>query len=996
MGAEDQARSNQTDSVLFMKKETVIRYFSWCSWRRPWVWLVALFLLYHLTLSVVVPMLIKSKLKELVVKRLQLNLDIDEISIDPYEFTLTINQLKISGKDLGQPLGFDLLFIDLQPWDSFGDSWSIKTANLTGLYGEFNRIDAKTNNFTRILNHWTTSATTTNESASTATSSTLPLRIEEIKLQIAQLKIVDQLPKSRFETDLGPVEFQAHQFSTLPNATGNQSLLLKTNTGVELNWQGNFRLAPFSSEGDVKLAGPALTTLAEYLKDDFKVSVATSQLQVQFHYALNKPEQSDLTVLLSGIEASLQDLKVNQLAGNSPLLVLKQVNLAGGEIKWPEASVQLPKIQLRDGEAWAIISPQGQLNFAQVIDERGSAKSEPSPWQVTNELLSVHGLNLHFRDESIGANSQVEIENIAMELKNLNTRAQQNAEASASFSLQGGKFESTAKFQLNPFANAEGTYKITQLPAKAAQSFVEAYARVDITEGELAAEGKITSAEEAIKIQGNAQLNNIKVQEKASGKILLSWSTLKLNRIIADVEAKKINIGRMGFNEAFADFNIFSDGTHTLTRVLTTPAATAQESTTADTSSDFTYLIGRIDVENASGKFTDSSLPLPFSADIAHINGTISTLDSTSHSPANVKLEGQVSDYGEMVMTGEIFPLEPTQKTRMNLSFNNIDISELSPYAIKFAGREIAKGKMDLDLKYDINQDQMLGQNNVVLHEFALGKKVAQPGAADLPLDLAVALLKDKDGIIRADLPVQGNINDPKFDYGKTVRKAIRKLITNVAAAPFRFLAGLVGVGKNKDLGYISFFAGRTDLSPAQAEKVNQIGEALIKRPDLQIDIPGVYSASFDTHALQEQKFETRLREQLSQSQSDANIGSRKYISTLENLYTGAHLSPSLDALKNAAQATAGNEDNADQLSYARTIKEKLVAIEAVSQADLLQLANQRAQVVYDQLAKISGIKATQIKLAAAREGGINKDNKLKLELGANLKKTKKKKKKNI
>jgi hypothetical protein len=344
------------------------------------------------------------------------------------------------------------------------------------------------------------------------------------------------------------------------------------------------------------------------------------------------------------------------------------------------------------------------------------------------------------------------------------------------------------------------------------------------------------------------------------------------------------------------------------------------------------------------------------------------------------------------VMTGAIFPLEPTQKTRMNLSFNNIDISELSPYAIKFAGREIAKGKMDLDLEYDINQDQMRGQNNVVLHDFALGKKVAQPGAADLPLDLAVALLKDKDGIIRADLPVQGNINDPKFDYGKTVRRAIRKLITNVAAAPFRFLAGLVGVGKNKDLGYISFFAGRTDLSPAQTEKVQQIGEALIKRPDLQIDIPGVYSASFDTKALQEEKFESRLREQLSQSQTDANIGSRKYISTLEKLYTEQGLSPSLETLKNSAQTTAGDEDNTDHLSYARTIKEKLLATETISQEDLQQLADKRAQIVYDQLIKIAGVKSTQIKLATAREGSINKDNKLKLEFGANLKKTKKKK----
>src|SRR5690606_33067548 len=143
-----------------------------------------------------------------------------------------------------------------------------------------------------------------------------------------------------------------------------------------------------------------------------------------------------------------------------------------------------------------------------------------------------------------------------------------------------------------------------------------------------------------------------------------------------------------------------------------------------------------------------------------------------------------------MIMTGAIFPLEPTQKTQMNLTFSNIDISEFSPYSIKFAGREIAKGKMDLDLEYEINKSDMKGKNNIVLHDFALGKKVDQPGAADLPLDLAIALLKDKDGVIRANLPVQGNVDDPKFDYGSTIRTAIRQLITNVAAAPFRFLAG--------------------------------------------------------------------------------------------------------------------------------------------------------------------------------------------------------------
>lgn len=988
------------DSVLFMKKETIIKYFSWLSWQRPWIWFLTLFLFYNLTLTVIAPIMIKSKLNDLIIDRLHLNLDIDGISINPYALTLNINNLEISGKELGQPLGFSNLFINFQLWDSLGDSWTIKEVHLAGVYGEFKRTDIKTNNFTTVINNWMASepAQSGSTSADKNNPANMPhLRIGEAKLQIIKLKIIDQVPQSQFETELGPVEFQVNQFSTLPNAAGKQSLLLKTNTGVELSWQGNISLAPFSSQGDVKLIGPALTTLADYLKDDFKIAVATAHLQAQFHYAVNKPEKADLNVQLSGIEADIKHLTVNQLPDQTPLAVLKKITVNGGELKWPEATLHLQKIRLEDGDVWAKTTEKGQLNFTQIIADNNDSSNDGAIWEVVNELLFVQGINLHYIDESTAIPAQIEIENIILDVKNLGTMAHQPVEATASFSLQGGKFESTAKLQLNPLANAEGTYKIAQLPAKAAQGFIDPYALVNIMDGELAAEGKINSTGDAIKIQGTAQIDKLKVQEKSSGKMLLSWSQLKLNRIIADLKTQKVNIGRMRFNEAFADFNIFADGTHTLTRILKTPASVvsataAPEMATVEPPSQFTYLIGRIDFENASGKFTDSSLPLPFSADVAHINGSISTLDSTSHSPANVKLEGQVSEYGEMVMTGAIFPLEPTQKTRMNISFNNIDIAELSPYAIKFAGREIAKGKMDLDLEYDINQDQMRGKNNVVLHVFLLGKKVSQPGAADLPLDLAVALLKDKDGIIRADLPVQGDINDPQFDYGKTIRRAIRKLITNVAAAPFRFLAGLVGVGKNKDLGYISFFAGRTDLSPAQSEKVKQIGEALVKRPDLQIDIPGVYSTNFDLHALQEEKFETRLREQLSQSQTDANIGSRKYISTLEKFYTGKGLSPDLETLKNNTQAN-GNEENTDQLTYVKTVKEKLVTTEIITQEDLLQLADRRAQIVYDNLIKIAGVKSTQIKLAAAREGSINKDNKLKLELGANLKKTKSHKK---
>src|SRR5690606_36254780 len=98
-----------------------------------------------------------------------------------------------------------------------------------------------------------------------------------------------------------------------------------------------------------------------------------------------------------------------------------------------------------------------------------------------------------------------------------------------------------------------------------------------------------------------------------------------------------------------------------------------------------------------------------------------------------------------------------------------------------------------LDLKYQVKNSRMQGENNMVLHDFALGKKVDHPGAMDLPLDLAVALLKDSSGRISLDLPISGDMNDPQFSYGAVIGQALRKVLTSLVSSPFRLLGKLAG-----------------------------------------------------------------------------------------------------------------------------------------------------------------------------------------------------------
>ena len=193
--------------------------------------------------------------------------------------------------------------------------------------------------------------------------------------------------------------------------------------------------------------------------------------------------------------------------------------------------------------------------------------------------------------------------------------------------------------------------------------------------------------------------------------------------------------------------------------------------------------------------------------------------------------------------------LDPIRHTDVTVEFRNLLMPKLSPYTVQFAGREIDQGKLDLGLVYAIDEGKLHGENDVVLSDLVLGEKVDHPDAASLPLGLAVSLLKDADGVIKIDLPVEGDINDPEFKIGGVVWQAITGLITKIVSAPFRFLGNLIGVD-SEDFGQFEFLAGRADLTPPELEKIVQMEKALQQRPELTIEISGVADRVIDVPAL--------------------------------------------------------------------------------------------------------------------------------------------------
>uniref|UniRef100_UPI002589FBCF DUF748 domain-containing protein n=1 Tax=uncultured Pseudomonas sp. TaxID=114707 RepID=UPI002589FBCF len=226
-----------------------------------------------------------------------------------------------------------------------------------------------------------------------------------------------------------------------------------------------------------------------------------------------------------------------------------------------------------------------------------------------------------------------------------------------------------------------------------------------------------------------------------------------------------------------------------------------------------------------------------------------------------IHLAGKVDRFAPVEIKGRLDPLDPLQQLDVTAYFRQVELTTLSPYTGKFAGYAVRKGRLDLDLQYRIDDGRLQAQNHVVLDQLELGERVDSKDAVDLPVRLAVALLKDSHGRIDLRLPVAGNLADPNFSVMPVVWQTLRNVLSRAVQAPFRMLAGLVG-GHEADLSAIDFAPGSTSLSAQARGELDKLAAALRQRPQLTVEVKGHAGAASDGRALAANQLEKDFQTQ--------------------------------------------------------------------------------------------------------------------------------------
>ena len=940
----------------------------WLNPRRKRFWAIVAVLLYTLLGFFAVPVLVKNSIISLVEEDFGRSAKIEKVEFNPYVLSLKVTGFGMHDTDGVQLAAFDEFFVNFQLSSLFRWAWTFDEIRLAGSYFLFERFDVDDSRLSRLLdeaerralaqastNSANATETPTGATADIADDAGLPrLLIHNLSVTDGQGNLKDNVPASPVEMALGPINISIQELNTLPDRYGAQNVTVHLPNGASLHWEGSLSLAPLDSEGELVLKNSRLDQTIAYLEATLPLESISARLSSRFHYRIKQQSNGELSVEIDGMEIELDELAVRGLTPVTDFLAIDKISLHGGTLRYPEQSLHFSSVRIDQPNLTAWLDTDGLLSLEQLASVTAADTGATQPdeqsaaWQLGLDEMVIAGGSLDLSDQTVNPAASVGVRDLQVKLTDISNQDEALFPLDVSLDLaKGGSFALNGKLGLFPGFSFAGNSRTRKIPLSLGQAYAQQLVRVLIESGELDSDIELSIQGEQIAASGAMQIHDLKMKDSIKKERLLEWKKLDIDRFELD-PASNLHLSTLVFEQPFARLVIRDDQTTNLSDL-----EVIQDDDTAQSSEAANFVVGGIRIDDASMDFADFSLPLPFATHITGMSGTISTIDSDSTAPANIKLEGKVDEFGLARIDGSIDLFDPIRFTDMTLEFRNLLMSNLSPYTVQFAGREIAEGKMDLDLGYAIDNGQLDGRNNIVLSDLVLGDKVDHPDASSLPLGLAVALLKDSDGVIDLDLPITGDINDPEFKISGVVWQAISGLITKIVSAPFRFLGKLIGIDA-EDLGEFQFLAGRADLTPPELEKIAQLEEALQQRPELSVDISGVTDPAIDVPALKYIRLRDTVRERMGQQNADEDDETMmldvEIRTHLESIFVERHPDIPLDTLKadHTAPPTGDPEGTPvlDELAYATDLKDRLLASEAVGEQDLAELALARADAI--------------------------------------------------
>lgn len=966
--------------------------------------LTAAMLLYTLAGFVLLPWYAQRELPKIVEQQLHRQAQAGEISFNPFTLTLEVKDFALKEHD-GRPMvAFKQAVIDFE-WRSltqravvFGDI----RLQTPALHVEISREGR--------LNLAALAGEQTSTPQEPKPSATPRVIVGDIQVEGGTIVFEDQRVgyKNRFEE----LSVKLSSLSTFAGDKGPYALSARTPGGAILKWKGEASISPLVATGTIALEHGSLPELQPFVQEFLNATITDGRASVELPYHFALPDGKPRLLVKNG-KLTIEAFALTATGATAPLLKFDGFALDDITLDLAAHTASLGALRLEAPQVTARRDENGVIDLTRLLIPR-KQDTPSTPWQVTLAAIELTKGAVVFDDKASGLAPA--LKDIAVKLGDVTADFARPVPFEISATLvSGGTLAASGR--LAPGGAIDAKVSAAAIALAPLQPLIARYANATLTSGEAAFSGNLKTGQKnaALVYTGGASVNNVQVNDP-TGVALVGWKSLATTTLRAQTAPTNVHIDVLQWQEPSGKYAISADQSSNIRRTLKrsdntlpgqgSPAATGTATTTTapaattpaaasddDEDSAIAVQIRRVDIKQGALDFSDAGLGGGFATSIREFNGTINGISSDRGTRSQIALEGRVDEFGYARVSGSLNPFLPRDRSNVRLEFRNLDVAKVTPYAVRFAGYKIASGRMSLDLNYRVRNNLIEGDNQIVLEQFTLGDKVESPGALDLPLGLAIALLKDDDGKIDLALPISGNLDDPKFDYSAIIGKAIGNLLTGIFTAPFKMLARLFSGGNSDEFSLIAFDPGSARVLPPQREKLARIVQALSKKPELKLLVPARYDVELDARALKRAALRRELgkRAGFDLEEEDPpgplNIDDRRTRAAVRDLFAERFSSAELDKLRIDAEAkanaadggksqqamgvieklgrfTSGEPHVADTGEFYRTLGGRLLASQPLTADALNELARKRAAAIGEVL-KTAGIDVARMSLTS-------------------------------
>ncbi len=730
------------------------------------------------------------------------------------------------------------------------------------------------------------------------------------------------------------------------------------------------------------------------VKMNFKLAEARLGANIQLSFIVHEDKSPELK--LSG-QAALTKIAVDDLQGNAILrLPALRVNLTSVEPFIP--SVHLAQIALEGPKLVIRRDKEGKINLLNLVgpagrDEKTSQKSpavaakpdkaaeKKKELQLLVDSFLIDKADITFIDKQPAQGVKISINPLRLAVSKISLRKGDTADVDLALVIDK-KSNITAKGSVGimPLA-ANLALDVKSLTIRSFQPYFTQSVQMDVTGGSISTAGKFslvmdTKDNPRVRYEGNLSVANLATIDKARANDFLKWKLLNFQSLAVGYNPLFVHVREIALNDFFAKVVINDGGTTNIQDIFgapkketdktkpdeeTKPVQKVQTAKPAEMQPDIK--IGKVSFRGGTIDFADRNIKPNYAVTMLNLKGSVTGLSSQEITRAKVDLKGNLGYGSPIDITGTVNPLSKDLFADIKISFKDIEMSTVTPYTSRFLGYPITKGKLNFEVSYLIDKRKLTAENKVFFDQLTFGDKVESPDAVKAPVTLAVSLLTDRNGQINLDIPLSGSLDDPKFKIWPIIWQVLVNLITKAVTSPFSLLSSLTGGGE--EMSFIEFDYGSALVPEAGRKKITALSKALFDRPSLKLEIEAHVDPAEDKEALKKAEFSRRLKaqklkEMIDKGQSpvpveDITISRDEFEKYLTLAYKAADF-PKPRTMIGIAKTLPVAE------------MEKLILDNIIiSDSDLTQLADKRAQIVREQLLETGKLEAGRIFIVKAQ-----------------------------